>query len=216
MLNIWHWELNFSGTDLIGPMETRVLGPTLFSPDVADGFRRDAIFACKLGRCARSLGPPQQKNVNSLIRGKPDSFSHWPSPRLRVCGASHRMVRYGPQNWARIQLDGWSASRTGILCKKHRKMRSQTLSHLARVRWLERHWQLSVCGLGSGINWVHWHAASESRQAVDLLCRPHRFRFTFVELHLCVSRLRLRSFKATIAEIAVIIAEGVNEGDVCP
>jgi len=220
MLNTWHCELNLSGTESIGPMETRVLGPTLFSPDVADGFRRDAIFACELGRCARSLGPPQQKNVNSLIRGEPDSFSNWPSPRLRVCGgASRRKVRYGPQNRARIELDGWSAQRTGILCKEHRKMRSQTLSHLARVRWLERLWQLSVCELGSSINWVHWHAASESRQAVDLLRRrPHLFCLTFVELRLCVARLRMpfAAGKATIAEITVNIAEGVNEGDVCP
>jgi len=66
----------------IGPVGTRVLGPTLFSPDVADCFRRDSILACELGRRARSLGLAQEKDMDSLVRGKPDSVCHCPRSSL--------------------------------------------------------------------------------------------------------------------------------------
>jgi len=65
----------------IGPVGTRVLGPTLFSPDIADCFRRNSILACELGRCTRSLGLLQERDVNSLVRSESDSFCHCACPR---------------------------------------------------------------------------------------------------------------------------------------
>ena len=68
----------------IRPVGTRILDPTLLSPDVVDDLSQDSILVCELGRCARSHGPPQQKDVNCLVWGEPNSFSHWPRPSTRI------------------------------------------------------------------------------------------------------------------------------------
>jgi len=59
----------------IRPVGTRILDPTLLSPDVVDDLSQDSILVCELGRCARSHGPPQQKDVNCLVWGEPNSLA---------------------------------------------------------------------------------------------------------------------------------------------
>jgi len=75
------------------------LSPGLSSPDVPDSFGRDAVFGCKEGGSACSLGPLQVVDVAGQFRCEPDSFT------VAAGTASNSNCRHRHRGWARRRED---------------------------------------------------------------------------------------------------------------